>query len=95
MHWERSVATIANVARKAGVSAATADHVSNGTRRVAAHPEEPAIESFGDRFDITTHSPKAASTTSATKAIRKRGLPAPKDLSVVGFNERYSRGRPQ
>lgn len=36
MHWERSVATIADVARKAGVSNSTAWNVLNGTQRMVS-----------------------------------------------------------
>jgi DNA-binding LacI/PurR family transcriptional regulator len=74
MHWERSVAAIADVARKAGVSVSTTWHVLNGTPRVApdpAHPLEAAIEPFSDRLNIM--------------AAGQRGLRVPKDLSVIGF----------
>jgi DNA-binding LacI/PurR family transcriptional regulator len=74
MHRERTVATIADVARKAGVSVSTTWHVLNGTPRVApgsARPLQAAIEAFGDRLNIAARS--------------QRGLRMPKDLSVVGF----------
>jgi DNA-binding LacI/PurR family transcriptional regulator len=76
MRWERSVATIADVARKAGVSVSTTWHVLNETPRVApdpARPLEAAIEAFGDRLNIMARS--------------QRGLRVPKDLSVIGFND--------
>jgi DNA-binding LacI/PurR family transcriptional regulator len=88
MHWERSVATIADVARKAGVSVATASHVLNGTRRVApdpAHPAEATTDWFGDRLNIMARGLTAASTRSIITAVRNRGLQVPKDFSVVGF----------
>lgn len=87
MHWERSVARIADVARQAGVSVSTAWHV-NGTRRAAQDPAQPvevAIESFRDRCNFMARSLKAVSTKSIMKAIR--GLRVPNDLSVVGFDD--------
>jgi DNA-binding LacI/PurR family transcriptional regulator len=90
MHWERSVATTADVARKPGVSVSTAWQVLNGARRGAsgpAPPTEAAIEWFGDRLNIMAHGLKAASTTSIVTAIRKRGLRMPKDASVVDFDD--------
>jgi DNA-binding LacI/PurR family transcriptional regulator len=76
LHWERSVATIADVARKEGVSASTAWHVLNGTPRVVAPaPAHPlaAIEAFGDLLDIV--------------ARGQHGLRVPKDLPVIDFND--------
>jgi DNA-binding LacI/PurR family transcriptional regulator len=89
MHWERSVATIADVARKAGVSVSTTWHVLNGTRRGASGPAPPveaAIEWFGDLLNIIARRVKAASARSIMAVIRKRGLRMPKDLSVVDFD---------
>jgi DNA-binding LacI/PurR family transcriptional regulator len=90
MHWERSVATIADVARKAGGSVSTAWHVLDGTRRVApnpAHAVEAAINSFGDRLNIMASRLKATSIRSIMKAIRKRGLQVPQEFSVVDFDD--------
>ena len=51
MHWERSVATIADVARKAGASNSTAWHVLNGPQRSAQDPAcVLAAEAHGDRL---------------------------------------------
>ena len=61
------MATIADVARKAGVSVSTVSHVVNGTRRVApdtARAVEAAIASFAYRPNIMARSLKAASTRS-------------------------------
>jgi LacI family transcriptional regulator len=72
------VATIADVARKAGVSISTVSHVLNGTWRVApetARAVETAIESFGYRPDIMARSLKAASSRLfgiATSSISNR-----------------------
>jgi LacI family transcriptional regulator len=61
------VATIADVARKAGVSVSTVSHVLNGTRRVApgtAFAVQTAIDAFGYRPNLMARSLKAASTRS-------------------------------
>ena len=66
------MATIADVARKAGVSVSTVSHVLNGTRRVApstARAVQAAIESFSYRPNIMARSLKAASTRSVGIAI--------------------------
>src|SRR5579883_1758696 len=66
-----AVATIADVARKAGVSVSTVSHVVNGTRRVApgtARAVQAAIDSFGYRPNIMARSLKAASTRSVGRS---------------------------
>jgi LacI family transcriptional regulator len=83
MHGERSVATITDVARKAGVSVSTVSHVLNRTRRVApdtARAVEAAIESFGYRPNIMARSLKAASTRSVGIAISSISNPYFSDI---------------
>jgi LacI family transcriptional regulator len=66
------VATIADVARKAGVSVSTVSHVLNGTRRVApntARAVQDVIDSFGYKPNILARSLKAASTRSVGIAL--------------------------
>src|ERR1700692_2119664 len=80
---KRSVATIADVARKAGGSVSTVSHVLNGTRRVApdtARAVEAAIESFGYRPNIMARSLKAASTRSVGIAISSISNPYFSDI---------------
>jgi LacI family transcriptional regulator len=77
------VATIADVARKAGVSVSTVSHVLNGTRRVApttARAVQAAIESFGYRPNIMARSLKAASTRSVGIAISSISNPYFSDI---------------
>jgi LacI family transcriptional regulator len=66
------VATIADVARKAGVSVSTVSHVLNGTRRVApstARAVQDVIDSFGYKPNIIARSLKAASSRSVGIAL--------------------------
>jgi LacI family transcriptional regulator len=77
------VATIADVARKAGVSVSTVSHVLNGTRRVApntARAVQAAIESFSYRPNIMARSLKAASTRSVGIAISSISNPYFSDI---------------
>jgi LacI family transcriptional regulator, galactose operon repressor len=78
-----AVATIADVARKAGVSVSTVSHVLNGTRRVApgtAQAVQAAIDSFGYRPNIMARSLKAASTRSVGIAISSISNPYFSDI---------------
>jgi LacI family transcriptional regulator len=66
------VATIADVARKAGVSVSTVSHVVNGTRRVApatARAVQTVIDTVGYRPNALARSLKTASTRSVGIAI--------------------------
>jgi LacI family transcriptional regulator len=66
------VATIADVARKAGVSVSTVSHVVNGTRRVApatASVVQAVIDTIGYRPNVLARSLKTASTRSVGIAI--------------------------
>jgi LacI family transcriptional regulator len=66
------MATIADVARQAGVSLSTVSHVVNGTRRVApqtARAVQAAIDSTGYIPDILARALKTASTRSVGVAI--------------------------
>ena len=74
------MATIAGVARKAGVSVSIASRVWNGTwvSPSPAHPVEAAIHSPQGRHIIIARHLNAP-TSSIVKAVRKRG-----PLSVVG-----------
>ncbi len=77
------MATIADVARKAGVSVSTVSHVLNGTRRVApstARAVQAAIESFSYRPNIMARSLKAASTRSVGIAISSISNPYFSDI---------------
>jgi len=77
------VATIADVARKAGVSVSTVSHVVNGTRRVApdtARAVEAAIASLSYRPNIMARSLKAASTRSVGIAISSISNPYFSDI---------------
>lgn len=77
------MATIADVARKAGVSVSTVSHVVNGTRRVApgtARAVQAAIDSFGYRPNIMARSLKAASTRSVGIAISSISNPYFSDI---------------
>jgi len=76
MHWERSVATIADVARKAGGLRSTAWHVLNGPQRSAPDPAWVlAAEAHGDRvilagnpFKATRRRPHLKAATVARKS---------------------------
>ncbi|MDA9411069.1 LacI family DNA-binding transcriptional regulator [Bradyrhizobium sp. CCBAU 45384] len=77
------MATIADVARKAGVSVSTVSHVVNGTRRVApdtARAVEAAIASLSYRPNIMARSLKAASTRSVGIAISSISNPYFSDI---------------
>ena len=77
------MATIADVARKAGVSVSTVSHVLNGTRRVApstASAVQAAIESFSYRPNIMARSLKSASTRSVGIAISSISNPYFSDI---------------
>jgi len=77
------VATIADVARKAGVSVSTVSHVLNGTRRVSpstASAVQAVIDSFGYRPNIMAQSLKAASTRSVGIAISSISNPYFSDI---------------
>jgi LacI family transcriptional regulator len=66
------VATITDVARKAGVSVSTVSHVLNGTRRVSpatARAVQEVIDSIGYKPNILARSLKAASSRSVGIAI--------------------------
>ena len=66
------MATIADVARKAGVSMSTVSHVVNGTRRVApatAKAVQAVIDAIGYRPNALARSLKTASTRSVGIAI--------------------------
>src|SRR5260370_38475765 len=66
------VATIADVAREAGVSVSTVSHVVNGTRRVApatATAVQAVIDAIGFRPNVLARSLKTASTQSVGIAI--------------------------
>jgi LacI family transcriptional regulator len=66
------VATIADVARAAGVSASTVSHVFNGTRRVApetARAVQAVIDSLGYAPNVLARALKTASTRSVGIAI--------------------------
>jgi LacI family transcriptional regulator len=66
------VATIADVARRAGVSVSTVSHVVNGTRRVApgtAQAVQAVIEAIGYRPNVLARSLKTASTRSVGIAM--------------------------
>jgi LacI family transcriptional regulator len=66
------VATIADVAREAGVSVSTVSHVVNGTRRVApatATAVQAVIDAIGYRPNVVARSLKMASTQSVGIAI--------------------------
>jgi LacI family transcriptional regulator len=77
------VATITDVARKAGVSVSTVSHVLNGTRRVSpatARAVQAVIDSFGYRPNIMARSLKAASTRSVGIAISSISNPYFSDI---------------
>jgi LacI family transcriptional regulator len=77
------VATIADVARKAGVSVSTVSHVLNGTRRVSpntASAVQAVIDSFGYRPNIMARSLKVASTRSVGIAISSISNPYFSDI---------------
>jgi len=77
------VATIVDVARKAGVSVSTVSHVLNGTRRVApgtARAVQAAIDAFGYRPNLMARSLKAASTRSVGIAISSISNPYFSDI---------------
>jgi LacI family transcriptional regulator len=77
------VATIADVARKAGVSVSTVSHVLNGTRRVSpntARAVQAVIDSFGYRPNLMARSLKAASTRSVGIAISSISNPYFSDI---------------
>ena len=66
------MATIADVARKAGVSVSTVSHVVNRTRKVApatAHAVQAAIDLIGYHPNVLARSLKTASTRSVGIAI--------------------------
>ena len=66
------MATIADVAREAGVSVSTVSHVVNGTRRVSpatARTVKAVIEAVGYRPNVVARSLKTASTQSVGIAI--------------------------
>ena len=66
------MATIADVARKAGVSVSTVSHVVNRTRRVApatAKAVQAVIDTIGYRPNVLARSLKTASTRSVGIAI--------------------------
>ena len=66
------MATIADVARQAGVSLSTVSHVVNGTRRVApqtARAVQAAIDSIGYSPNVLARALKTASTRSVGVAI--------------------------
>jgi LacI family transcriptional regulator len=66
------VATIADVARQAGVSVSTVSHVLNGTRRVApetAQTVQAVIDAIGYRPNVLARSLKTASSRSVGIAI--------------------------
>ena len=66
------MATIADVARKAGVSVSTVSHVVNGTRKVApatAQAVQAVIDLIGYRPNVLARSLKTASTRSVGIAI--------------------------
>jgi LacI family transcriptional regulator len=66
------VATIADVAREAGVSVSTVSHVVNGTRRVSpatASAVKAVIDAFGYHPNVVARSLKTASTQSVGIAI--------------------------
>ena len=64
--------TIAEVARRAGVSVSTVSHVVNGTRKVApgtAHAVQAVIDAVGYRPNVLARSLKTASSRSVGIAI--------------------------
>ena len=66
------MATIADVARRAGVSLSTVSHVVNGTRRVAPETEQAvhaAIDAVGYIPNVLARALKTASTRSVGVAI--------------------------
>jgi LacI family transcriptional regulator len=66
------VPTIAEVARRAGVSVSTVSHVVNGTQKVApgtAHAVQAVIDAVGYRPNVLARSLKTASSRSVGIAI--------------------------
>jgi len=77
------VATITDVARKAGVSVSTVSHVLNGTRRVSpatARAVQAVIDSVGYKPNILARSLKAASSRSVGIAISSISNPYFSDI---------------
>jgi LacI family transcriptional regulator len=77
------MATMADVARKAGVSVSTVSHVLNGTRRVSedtARAVQAAIASYSYRPNLMARGLKAASTRSVGIAISSISNPYFSDI---------------